>query len=185
MLSLFNFFQIQQYRSGAIHWFWMNREAYWENFLRLHATCKHYHILNHPDVEKARKGIYETTFFIDSLITRGDLYDRLSIKLAANQEVIDSLQREAAKTDIPFWEAKEHYLNDLINSGEARSDYREIRMEYMIGQMKKCKRWKKQIERKALRNNISFEEMALLEAGRIFETFSQKYLAEFYEEKAN
>ena len=33
LLIGFNNFQIQQYKNSAIHYWWMNKEAYWETFL--------------------------------------------------------------------------------------------------------------------------------------------------------
>ncbi|MFO8087637.1 MAG: hypothetical protein R6T91_07525 [Bacteroidales bacterium] len=58
-LTWFNTFQIRQYRKNAIHYWWMNKEAYWETFLKLHTTDRYWEVLTKPDYEKARKGIYE------------------------------------------------------------------------------------------------------------------------------
>ncbi len=54
----FNYFQIQQYRRMAIHYWWMNKEAYWETFLKRRPTERYWDLVTIPDYEKARKGIY-------------------------------------------------------------------------------------------------------------------------------
>ena len=73
ILTVFNQFQIQQYRNGAIHYWWMNKEAYWETFLKLRPTCKYWKVIQIPNYEKARKGVYEYTHSIDK---NADIEDR-------------------------------------------------------------------------------------------------------------
>lgn len=58
ILILYNDFQIRQYNHGALHYWWMNREAYWENFLRDQPTGRYWDIITVPDYDLARKGIY-------------------------------------------------------------------------------------------------------------------------------
>ncbi len=58
LLLWFNFFQIQQYRRMAIHYWWMNKEAYWETFLKKRPTERYWELITIPDYEKARQGIY-------------------------------------------------------------------------------------------------------------------------------
>ncbi len=58
ILVLFNIFQTQQYTHQAIHYWWMNKDAYWETFLKLRPTDKYWDLITIPDYEKARKGIY-------------------------------------------------------------------------------------------------------------------------------
>ncbi len=58
MLIWFNYFQIQQYRRLAIHYWWMNKEAYWETFLKRKPTERYWELITIPDYEKARQGIY-------------------------------------------------------------------------------------------------------------------------------
>ncbi len=59
LLILFNNFQIEQYRRGAIHYWWMNKEAYWETFLKRRPTQRYWNLITIPDYEKAREGIYK------------------------------------------------------------------------------------------------------------------------------
>ncbi len=59
LLIGFGFFQMRQYRTGAIHYWWMNKEAYWETFLKRRPTPRYWELITIPDYEKARQGIYE------------------------------------------------------------------------------------------------------------------------------
>ncbi len=58
LLIGFNNFQIQQYNRRAIHYWWMNKEAYWETFLKLRPTKRYWEVITIPDYDKAREGIY-------------------------------------------------------------------------------------------------------------------------------
>ncbi len=58
LLIAFNQFQIKQYTNNAIHWWWMNKEAYWETFLKLKPTERFWLVVTLPDYEAARQGIY-------------------------------------------------------------------------------------------------------------------------------
>ena len=58
LLIFFNLFQTRQYLNNAIHWWWMNREAYRETFLRLHPTERFWELVTIPDHDLARQGIY-------------------------------------------------------------------------------------------------------------------------------
>ena len=60
LLALYNLFQTRQYNNMAIHWWWMNKNAYWETFLKQKPTKKYWELITYPDYPNARKGIYET-----------------------------------------------------------------------------------------------------------------------------
>lgn len=57
LLIFFNLFQIKQYRSFCIHWDSMSKEAYWSSFGKLRVPSEFEGLLEHPDYDKARKGI--------------------------------------------------------------------------------------------------------------------------------
>ena len=59
ILIWFSYFQMRQYNRGAIHYWWMNKDTYWETFLRRRPTERYWQLITIPDYEKARKGIYE------------------------------------------------------------------------------------------------------------------------------
>jgi hypothetical protein len=58
LLIWFSYFQTKQYTREAIHYWWMNKEAYWETFLKKRPTDKYKQLIKIPDYELARKGIY-------------------------------------------------------------------------------------------------------------------------------
>jgi hypothetical protein len=58
LLLVFNLFQTRQYVNNAIHWWWMNRDAYWETFLKLRPTERYWSLITFPDHDLARQGIY-------------------------------------------------------------------------------------------------------------------------------
>ncbi len=58
VLIWFSYFQTKQYIMGAIHYWWMNKEAYWETFLKKRPTERYWQLIKIPDYDLARKGIY-------------------------------------------------------------------------------------------------------------------------------
>ncbi len=58
-LIALNLFQTRQYHFGSIHYVGMTKEAYWHSFLRLKPYGDFYKKLTIPNMEKARKGVYE------------------------------------------------------------------------------------------------------------------------------
>jgi len=176
ILTSFNLFQIQQYRHQAIHYYWMNKEAYWEDFLKSRPTCKYFNILNQPDVLKARTGIYEAVPIEDDKISKDDLFSFLEAELKDKKPVTDSLQEVSQRKGQPYEQVTTNYINYIIYSGQAKAEYKALRIAYLKSQMEGCKSWRKEIERKALKNDLTFDRVASLEAERIFNAYSQKYI---------
>ena len=58
-LIWYNVFQLFQYRAGAIHYWSMTKEMYWETFLKLSPTKRYWKIAKTPDYDAARVGIYK------------------------------------------------------------------------------------------------------------------------------
>ena len=179
LLTAQNYFQTQQYRHTAIHYFWMNKEAYRETFWKLRPTCKYWNILLQPDVPLARKGIYKAIPFADNKVTREDLYKEIEDRLSFNTHITDSLKLIAENSNRDLNEIKANYINQYIDDKKALKEYKYLRKSYLIHQMNTCTSWKKEIMRKAKRRNVSFEQMEEQEASRIFEKYSQKYLSGF------
>lgn len=175
-LITFNQFNIQQYNKMAISYWWTNKEGYWENFLKLHPTCKYWNVAMHPDYDKARLGIYEAVapFNRAQMVTDEMLVNRIIKDNKNNAVLIDSLK--LFRPDPP---ADSVLLNDfarLVTSNKlARLYFKEIKIDYYLGQINSCLSWKKEIEKKAKKRDLSFEQMALIEAERIYKNYSQKY----------
>jgi hypothetical protein len=54
-----NFFQIKQYRNGALHYVSMTKEAYWDSFGRKHPSKEFKDYLEYPDYESVRARVAE------------------------------------------------------------------------------------------------------------------------------
>jgi hypothetical protein len=67
ILTAYSVFQANQYHYGAIHWDSMSKAAYWDSFLKLKPSARFYHLIEEPDYEMAKKGIYVTKEKSDDL----------------------------------------------------------------------------------------------------------------------
>ncbi|HPD94996.1 MAG TPA: hypothetical protein PLA24_03795 [Tenuifilaceae bacterium] len=56
ILLAYGLFTNFQYRYGSIHWDAMNKEAYWDSFMRLKPSTRFYSLLQTPDYESALQG---------------------------------------------------------------------------------------------------------------------------------
>ena len=59
LLISLNLFQVFQYRHRIIHYDSMTKKAYWSVFLKKRHPANFYQMLEKPDYQKARKGVYE------------------------------------------------------------------------------------------------------------------------------
>jgi len=57
LMVLQNLFQMKKYRSGAIHWDSMTKEAFWYSYFRDSPLPEYWDLLEQPDYDKARQGI--------------------------------------------------------------------------------------------------------------------------------
>ncbi len=180
VLTFFNQFQIQQYRKGAIHYWWMNKEAYWENFLHLHATCKYWKIIMKPDYDKARKGIY---VWIPTNDKKAEIPDSLLksaiIEDAGNDTVLISKLYKNYPDTLSLNDITEIYADSLIKSHKAEKYFDKLKIEYYENYIDKCPSWKKEIKAKAKNLNISYEKALKKEAEFIFKKYSEKYKDRF------
>ncbi|MBN1950624.1 MAG: hypothetical protein JW801_05440 [Bacteroidales bacterium] len=176
VLTCFGFFQAQQYRNMAIFWGWMNKEAYWETFLKLRPTNKYWAILYESDVIKARKGIYTTIPIYDQKITRDALIDEVEVRFLTDSMLPRKLQMESETSGKTFDQLLLDSANSYIDKGKATDEYRYLRIQYLKSEMYYFDSWHQDILRQANQEGLSFEDMATKEAVRIFETYSPKYL---------
>ena len=114
ILVLYNDFQIRQYNHGALHYWWMNREAYWENFLRDKPTGRYWDIITIPDYDLARKGIYrEMLPKLRINITPEQIREAISKDLLAGGEY-GSEEISASIIDSVYAADSLRYRKDLI-----------------------------------------------------------------------
>jgi len=175
-LILFNQFNIRQYHTLAINYWWMNKEEYWENFLHEYPTCKYWAIAQQPDYELARKGIYRSIAFpnkkfdvTDSMLIAKIVEDAQKNNLV-EQLGIDTLCSPVEKDSIVY-----HYAKYLVDNKKAASYYKEIKISLYLKEINNCAEWHKEISQKAKKHNMSFDEMALYEAERIYNQYALKY----------
>jgi len=112
LLTAYNTFQIRQYRHGALHYWWMNKEAYRENFLRSHPTPRYWDLITIPDYDLARKGIYKE--ILPSLkidIPEEEVKERIR---AAVADTATREERIPRYVDSIYVRQKEDYRQQLI-----------------------------------------------------------------------
>ena len=163
LLTFYNQFQIQQYKNGAIHYWWMNKEAYKANFLHLHPTCKYWKVLRKPDYDKARKGIYVS-------VPTYDKYAVISDSLL-KAEIIKDIKKDTLISD----SLSEIYAAEIIKSHKAGKYFKKLKIDYLINYINNCAMWKKEVSGKAEKMNISYREALKAEAERVYNTYSEKY----------
>ncbi len=170
-LIFFNQFQTQQYRRGAIHYWWMNKEAYFETFLKLNPTCKYWRIILIPDYEKAREGIYVS---IPVREKNSEISDSL-LKSEIISELIkndDTLNKSYDSKNDTILSSK---ADQIINSHQAGKYFKNLKLKFYKNYINNCESWKKEVKKKAKRNKISYEMALSREADRVYEKYSEKY----------
>jgi 4-amino-4-deoxy-L-arabinose transferase-like glycosyltransferase len=171
VLIFYNQFQTQQYRKGSIHFWWMNKEAYFETFLTLKPTCKYWKIILIPDYEKARQGIYVA-------IPSHDKYAEITDS-ALRVSIIEDLLKEEHLTHT----SKNSYIDStiivqaqtIIDKRQAGKYFKQLKIKYYSNYINGCQSWRKELEQKAKEEKTSYDVSLLKEATRVFDIYSEKY----------
>jgi hypothetical protein len=173
IVASYNIFQTVQYHKGAIHYWWMNKEAYWETFLKLKPTEKYWHIIKFPDYEKARNGIYKS---IPTRHKKAEFSEKELIKYIRKELTIpqyDSLLAKGSNAKIDSIIHK--HAVELVEDNKAEKYFNQLKIEKYKHIISSSERWREQVERKADKNDIEFKHMLELEAQRIYNIYGQKY----------
>lgn len=173
IVASYNIFQTVQYHKGAIHYWWMNKEAYWETFLKIRPTRKYWHIIKFPDYQKARQGIYKSipTKHKDAVISKSELISYIEEKLTL--PLYDSLLAMNCNNKIDS--AITMHATQLVENNNAEDYFNQLKVEKYKHIILSSERWKQQVKNQAEKNNIRFEHMLELEAQRIYNIYGQKY----------
>jgi hypothetical protein len=159
ILTWYNTFQIQQFRNNAIHWWWNNKEAYWENFLKKKPTHEYWDLVRVPDYYKARKGEYEAITVVEK--NRRDLWrkfrDRHIRKLKRNKQLMDSLKQEAYLTKSELETALKSIASEEMN---IVLNNKKEKLEEKINEKNS---WKKFLRRKAKQLEVPYDSSMRLE----------------------
>jgi hypothetical protein len=177
LLIAFNQFNIKQYRNMAISYWWMNKEGYWENFLKVRPTCKYWSVAMHPNYEKARLGIYEPVapFNKNAAITDEMLINQIKNQELRNKPLIDSLFASSPSQGKDTLTILSNYAKEKVASHTASVYFEELKLAYYIKTIRSCKSWMEELEAKAKKQKISIDQMIEIEAKRIFTQYGEKY----------
>jgi hypothetical protein len=184
VLILFNQFQTRQYNNTAIHWWWMNKEAYWETFLKLRPTERFWIVVTLPDYEAARQGIYRELKSPQALEwERRNMEwftwrqpipeDRIILWLTQKFENDSIYSKMITASDFEM-----HGLDTAhVAKAKARELYhekgyefwdKEMAVEMIMQEVSKKTNLMKSIEKKALENDIAVDSQLVLDALWLF-----------------
>ena len=151
----------------------MNKEAYWETFLRLRPTTKYWHVITIPDYEKAREGIYTAipAFNRSTAVTDEELKNEIINEL--KQPFSDSLKFQNCETTIDS--ALQEYANQLIQQGKAEKYFDRLKIEKYKTVISSSERWDEQVKEEAEKMDVDYKHMLQLEAHRVYNLYGQKY----------
>lgn len=163
MLIWYNTFQLRQYTKGAIHFWWNNKEAYWENFLRLYPSNEYWDMVRVPDYYLARKGIYEAVMPVEK--RRRDLWrgyrDNYINTLIQDSQVVDSLKLYTTGVEKTFDEAiKELASKRIVNELQKKEE--EIK-----NRITSDKEWNKFVNKLAGMKDIPVDSALQIETNRV------------------
>jgi hypothetical protein len=163
VLIWYNTFQTRQYTKGAIHFWWNNKEAYWENFLRLHPTSEYWDMVRVPDYYLARKGIYEAVTPVEK--RRRDLWrgyrDNYINTLKQNPQVVDSLKLFTTGVEKTMDEALKELASKRVGV-ELQKKEEEIK-----NRITGDKEWNKFVNKLAGIQNIPVDSALQIETNRV------------------
>jgi len=96
----YNLFQTKQYTTGAIHYAWMTKDAYWHTFLKLHPDKEFWGLLRRYDYKVARQGIYiETTPNLETP-THEERMIKIEESIRNNEDLMKEIKRKALERGI-------------------------------------------------------------------------------------
>lgn len=160
-LIWYNTFQIRQYRQGAIHYSWMNKEAYKETFLKRKPTQRFWQVLTIPDQEKARKGIYvEKPFPYTREENKRTLRKEMMKHLKKQQTPMDSL-KAISKTDKALDNNIKNYIQQNID--QYIYTHKKEEMRNIVAPLMKDSHYMSQIERRAKERGVSKDSILVLD----------------------
>jgi len=175
LLIGFNQFQTRQYNNNAIHWWWMNKEAYWETFLKLHPTERFWEVITIPDYDAAREGIYreiepsEEDIPITpeakwkNPIPKEDILDWLTLKIKNDSTYRESLKPALENQEDTLRVAREVAEKKIEDKGLEYWD-KKMAIELIIEEIRGKPEMMKSIEEKAIKNNNPLDSQLVYDA---------------------
>jgi hypothetical protein len=173
LLIGFNQFQTRQYVNAAIHWWWMNKEAYWETFLKLRPTERFWEVVTLPDYDAARKGIYreikpKVTNKTSNVsewkhITEESLLEWLSLKIKNDTAYFETLNK-LLRLNTDTLEVIRTLAQEKIMEKGFDFWNRKMGIELLVKEIKGKPDLLKQIEEKANKKNNPLDSQVLYDA---------------------
>ena len=178
LLILYNQFQTRQYVNNAIHWWWMNREAYAETFLRLRPTERYWQLIAIPDHDLARQGIYRELprepvesspkGLWKKSPTDEELAEWLAVRLMNDGETPGQLTGEGREVADTLELLRNEAARRISEHGRARYE-KERAVSLIIEEILGSSEMTGYIRKKAVERDIPFDTMLVMDATWIFE----------------
>ncbi len=161
-LIWYNTFQIRQYRSGAIHYSWMNKEAYKETFLKINPTQRFWQVLTIPDQEKARQGKYvEKPFPYGREENKRILRKELENHIRKQKPVMDSL-KTISNNDKQLENNLRNYMQKTID--HYIYTHKKDKMMEIITPLMEDSHYMSEIGRRARERGVNTDSILILDA---------------------
>ncbi len=185
LLIAFNQFQTIQYNNNAIHWWWMNKEAYWETFLKPYPTERFWVVVTLPDYEAARQGIYrelkspealkweergEEWFTWKKPIPERNIKNWLARKIENDSSFVESYS-EIIHEDIDTGseEAIEQKANELFNAKGYEYWDKTMAIDIIMEEISSKDKMMSNIEEKAKASGISVDSQLVKDAEWLYD----------------
>jgi len=131
----------------------------------------------HPDYDKARLGIYE---WVAPFNKKQEVSDEMLVKKIVNDNInnttlLDSLKVNHTESFKPDSVLLNDFAQLIVVNNLAESYFKKIKIDYYVNEINNCASWKKDIEKMAEKRGLNYQQMALLEAERVYKNYSQRY----------
>jgi len=168
MLIWYNTFQTRQYVKSAIHYWWMNKDAYWETFLKDYTTPAYWKMITVPDYELAREGIYEaiTPEENNRRKERKKIKDEFEILIYKDSLLYQDIIRKSNEQDGDNKNLLKKYISD--NLDDYINNVRQPIIDTLVASTKRNTQAMERINGDAQKRNITIDSMVELKAIYIY-----------------
>ncbi len=168
ILIWYNTFQVKQYVKGAIHYWWMNENAYWETFLKPHTTAAYWKMITVPDYELAREGIYEaiTPEENNRRKERKKLKDEFETYILNDSLLYHDIIRGTGIEEDNDKKLLKKYIG--YNLDEYLNNIKKPKIDTLMAGIKRNTKSMERISEEAQKHKITIDSMVRLKANNIY-----------------
>jgi hypothetical protein len=123
LLTWYNTFQIRQLNHNSLHYWWMSRYGYWNNFLNVNTAKGYWESVPVPDYPKARKGVYVAK----NLITRFNGYENIKV---TPEEIVSEIKQSIVHK--PKYDRYAQKFNISVDSAITIEAWNEYERNYSL-----------------------------------------------------